>query len=104
MGVNARGDILDGKNQVILDNNQRIGGVYNKTIANKTHGAISSDYDQDQMEIKKSDLVPDEPRYVPPLVEEVDIITPEEMELLNDDEVADDFSVDDIVKVVSQKP
>jgi hypothetical protein len=108
MGVNARGDIIDSKNQVIMDNNQRIGGVYNKTIASKMHGATTSDYDPDQTEIKKSDLVPDEPTYAtPPVIqEEPDIISPEEMELLHDDEVAeeDDFSVDDIVKVVSQKP
>jgi hypothetical protein len=108
MGVNARGDIIDSKNQVIMDNNQRIGGVYNKTLASKMHGATVSDSEQDQTEIKKSDLVPDEPMYAaPPVIqEEPDIITPEEMELLHDDEVAeeDDFSVDDIVKVVSQKP
>jgi hypothetical protein len=105
MGVNARGDIIDSKNEVIMDNNQRIGGVYNKTLASKMHGTTMSNTDQEQAEIKQSDLVPDEPMYVPPPVEEeVDIVTPEEMELLNDDEVADDFSVDDIVKVVSQKP
>jgi hypothetical protein len=105
MGVNARGDIIDSKNQVIMDNNQRIGGVYNKTLASKMYGATISNPDQEQSDFKKSDLVPDEPMYVPPPVEEeVDIVTPEEMELLNDDEVADDFSVDDIVKVVSQKP
>jgi len=105
MGVNARGDIIDSKNEVIMDNNQRIGGVYNKTLASKMHGTTMSNADQEQAEIKQSDLVPDEPMYVPPPVEEeVDIVTPEEMELLNDDEVADDFSVDDIVKVVSQKP
>ena len=106
MGVNARGDIIDSKNQVIMDNNQRIGGVYNKTLANKMHNATIDN--QEQLEIKKSDLIPDEPMYVaPPVIqEEPDIITPEEMELLQDDEVAedDDFSVDDIVKVVSQKP
>jgi hypothetical protein len=105
MGVNARGDIIDSKNEVIMDNNQRIGGVYNKTLASKMHEATMNNPDQEQPEIKKSDLIPDEPMYVPPPVEEeVDIVTPEEMELLNDDEVADDFSVDDIVKVVSQKP
>ena len=105
MGVNARGDIIDSKNQVIMNNNQRIGGVYNKTLASKMHEATMSNPNQEQPEIKKSDLIPDEPMYVPPPVEEeVDIVTPEEMELLNDDEVADDFSVDDIVKVVSQKP
>jgi hypothetical protein len=105
MGVNARGDIIDSKNQVIMDNNQRIGGVYNKTLASKMHSTNISNPDQEQPEIKKSDLVPDEPKYVlPPVEEEVDIVTPEELELLNDDEVADDFSVDDIVKVVSQKP
>ena len=41
MGVNARGDIIDSKNQVIMDNNQRIGGVYNKTVANKMHSVVS---------------------------------------------------------------
>ena len=105
MGVNARGDIIDSKNQVIMDNNQRIGSVYNKTIASKMHSVVSES--QEQPEVKKSDLVPDEPMYVaPPVVqEEPDIISPEEMELLHDDEVAeDDFSIDDIVKVVSQKP
>jgi hypothetical protein len=103
MGVNARGDIIDSKNQVIMDNTQRISGVYNKTLASKMYNMVPEG--QEQPENKKSDLIPDEPTYVPPPVEEeVDIVTPEEMELLNDDEVADDFSVDDIVKVVSQKP
>ena len=59
------------------------------------------------VESKKSDLVPDEPVYVaPPVVEEEpDIISEEEMEMLHDDQVADedDFDVSDIVKVVSQK-
>lgn len=106
MGVNARGDIIDSKNQVIMDNNQRIGSVYNKTLVSKMHSVVS-DTAQEQTEYKKSELIPDEPVYVaPPVVnEEPDIISPEEMELLHDDEVAedDDFSVDDIVKVVSQK-
>lgn len=106
MGVNARGDIIDSKNQVIMDNNQRIGSVYNKTLVSKMHSVVS-DTAQEQTEHKKSELIPDEPVYVaPPVVnEEPDIISPEEMELLHDDEVAedDDFSVDDIVKVVSQK-
>ena len=105
MKANARGDIIDSKNQVIMDNNQRIGGVYNKTLANKMHNATIDNHEQ--LEIKKSDLIPDESMYVaPPVIqEEPDIITPEEMELLQDDEVAEDdnFSVDDIVKVVSQK-
>jgi len=111
MGVNARGDVIDGKNQVILDNNQRINSVYNKTVSNKADSLGMADKlrqataDDTFPEIKKSELTPDEPMYVPPPVEEeVDIVTLEEMELLNDDEVADDFSVDDIVKVVSQKP
>jgi hypothetical protein len=108
MGVNARGDIIDSKNEVIMGNNQRIGGVYNKTLASKMHEATMSNTDQEQSDIKKSDLVPDEPIYAaPPVIqEEPDIITPEEMELIQDDEIAedDDFSVDDIVKVVSQKP
>jgi len=110
MGVNARGDVIDGKNQVILDNNQRINSVYNKTVSNKADNLSMADKlrqataDDTIPEIKKSELTPDEPMYVPPQVEEVDIVTPEEMELLNDDEVADDFSVDDIIKVVSQKP
>lgn len=106
MGVNARGDIIDSKNQVIMDNNQRIGGVYNKTVANKMHSVVSDT--SQQSDNKKSELIPDEPVYVaPPVVnEEPDIISPEEMELLHDDAVAeedDDFSIDDIVKVVSQK-
>lgn len=105
MGVNARGDIIDSKNQVIMDNNQRIGGVYNKTVANKMHSVVSDT--SQQSDNKKSELIPDEPIYVaPPVVnEEPDIISPEEMELLQDDEVAeeDDFSVDDIVKIVNQK-
>ena len=105
MGVNARGDIIDSKNQVIMDNNQRIGGVYNKTVANKMHSVVSDT--SQQSDNKKSELIPDEPIYVaPPVVnEEPDIISPEEMELLNDDAVAeeDDFSVDDIVKIVNQK-
>ena len=108
MGVNARGDIIDSKNQVIMDNNQRIGSVYNKTLASKMHGTTMSNTDLEQTEINQSDLIPDEPMYVAPpaIQEELDIITPEEMELLHDDEVAEDdnFSVDDIVKVVSQKP
>lgn len=107
MGVNARGDIIDSKNQVIMDNNQRIGSVYNKTLAGKMHSVVSETNMQEQTDSKKSELVPDEPIYTaPPIVnEEPDIISPEEMELLHDDEVAedDDFSVDDIVKVVSQK-
>ena len=106
MGVNARGDIIDSKNQVIMDNNQRIGGVYNKTLSNKMHSVVSDT--SQQSDNKKSELIPDEPIYVaPPVVnEEPDIISPEEMELLHDDVVAeeDDFSVDDIVKVVNQKP
>ena len=106
MGVNARGDIIDSKNQVIMDNNQRIGGVYNKTLSNKMHSVVSDT--SQQSDNKKSELIPDEPIYVaPPIVnEEPDIISPEEMELLHDDVVAeeDDFSVDDIVKVVNQKP
>ena len=107
MGVNARGDIIDSKNQVIMNNNQRIGGVYNKTLASKMHEATMSNPNQEQPEIKKSDLVPDEPIYAaPPVIQEdPDIITPEEMELLHDEVAEDDnFSVDDIVKVVSQKP
>jgi|APGre2960657404_1045060.scaffolds.fasta_scaffold240899_1 hypothetical protein len=106
MGVNARGDIIDSKNQVIMDNNQRIGSVYNKTVANKMHSVVSDT--TQQIDNKKSELIPDEPIYIaPPVVnEEPDIISPEEMELLHDDSVAedDDFSIDDIVKVVNQKP
>ena len=108
MGVNARGDIIDSKNQVIMDNNQRIGSVYNKTLASKMHSAVYDTTTQEQTDNKKSELVPDEPMYVaPPVVnEEPDTISPEEMELLTDDAVAedDDFSIDDIVKVVNQKP
>lgn len=105
MGVNARGDIIDSKNKVIMDNNQRIGSVYNKTLASKMHSMTMDG--QESVEDKKSELVPDEPIYAaPPMIhEEPDIISPEEMELLNDDAVAeeDDFSVDDIVKVINQK-
>ena len=105
MGVNARGDIIDSKNQIIMDNNQRIGSVYNKTLASKMHGMVADS--GEPVESKKSDLVPDEPVYVaPPVVEEEpDIISEEEMEMLHDDQVADedDFDVSDIVKVVSQK-
>jgi hypothetical protein len=100
MGVNARGDLIDSKNQVIMDNNQRIGSVYNKTIAEKMHSTV--------VEPTKSDLVPDEPINIPQpaVTEEHDTLSQEEMELLHDDEVAeeDDFSLDDIVKVVNQKP
>ena len=113
MGVNARGDVIDGKNQVILDNNKRINSVYGKTViensqtmANKILQASANL--PSNTEYKKSELTPDEPIHntVSPVIEEPDIISPEEMELLHDNEVAeeDDFSVDDIVKVVNQKP
>jgi hypothetical protein len=112
MNVNARGDVIDGKNEVILDNNRRINSVYNKTVSegNHAHGMADKFFqhslDNANMETKKSELTPDEPNHVTHTsIEEPDIITPEEMELLHDDEVAeDDFSVNDIVKVVSQKP
>jgi hypothetical protein len=108
MGVNARGDIINEKNQVIVDNNQRINSVYNKTLVNTddNHSMRQSSVLDAEDSTIQSELTADEPIQVSPLMqEEPDIITPEEMELLHDDEVAeDDFSVDDIVKVVSQKP
>ena len=102
MGVNARGDIINSKNEVIVENNQRINNMYNKTITEKIHSHVI----ESPKETQKSDLVPDEviQKQVIPVEEEMDTHSAEELELLHDDEVAeeDDFSIDDI-KTVNRK-
>lgn len=91
MGVNARGDIINGKNEVILDNNSRISSMYNKTVSQPEH-----------IEQRKSELTPDQ-TVVRTHTEMDDTLSSEEIELLHDDEVADDFSINDITKTVNQK-
>lgn len=56
MGVNARGDLLDNRNKIIKDNNDRVSSSYNKTVTETPVQAKKSQLKPDQTSIDLSEL------------------------------------------------